>query len=130
MTTFVYIARHPTLPRFKIGVSGNPLQRIATLKATLVGMLPGDRCDEKILHAKFSAYALGAEWFQDCPKIRRYIYRNAKRFRGTELPDLIALFARVSPLTHARLREEAETNHRPIGAQVRVILEERYGGAT
>lgn len=59
----------------KIGISGDPMGRLASLQTghagrlRLVGTMPGTRHDEKRLHQRFAGVRLRGEWFRRTPEI-------------------------------------------------------------
>jgi hypothetical protein len=59
----------------KIGYSVNPATRLVTLQGAhferlhLVGVTPGSRWDEELLHKKLNRFALGHEWFEPAPEV-------------------------------------------------------------
>jgi hypothetical protein len=68
---FVYFAERDGL--IKIGTSANVPQRMRTLRATLLALKPGGREMERQMHRTFAQWAVGGEWFEDCPELRVFI---------------------------------------------------------
>lgn len=73
MSGFVYFAKYRSLPRCKIGFSHDPVWRARALNAVLLGLIHGDREEEKRIHKRFSRFSIGGEWFKDVPSLRKYI---------------------------------------------------------
>ncbi len=83
----VYFARINDDGPIKIGFSFNLRQRVYSLRAEfgqnlkIIGTIDGDRKVEKALHKRFSAVALGQEWFDPAPELLQYISCHADPFR-------------------------------------------------
>lgn len=78
----VYFARRGKL--IKIGWSRNVRYRVSELKAKLIGTVPGDRAEEKALHARFAHLRVRGEWFKKDEELLNYIRDSAQ----THEPDL------------------------------------------
>ena len=63
----------------KIGVAANVFKRLAQyrthdpIRLRLVGLIDGDRADEKRLLGRFSEYRLHGEWFRPGPQLVEFI---------------------------------------------------------
>lgn len=77
----VYFARRGKL--IKIGWSRNVRYRVSELKAKLIGTVPGDRAEEKVLHARFAHLRVRGEWFKKDEELLNYIRNSAQ----THEPD-------------------------------------------
>jgi hypothetical protein len=82
----VYFAEKDGL--IKIGYSADPTQRAKTLRARLLGVMPGGRRMERVMHSTFDAYRSHGEWFN--PGVRLVVFVEAlgcDGFRIEGLPD-------------------------------------------
>ncbi len=79
MIYFVYNKNHDAI---KIGFSESPYERIKEIQRNcldqlkMIGTMPGDRNDEKSLHARFSEIRIRFEWFQNTPELMEFINNN------------------------------------------------------
>lgn len=75
---FVYAMQRTSDGAIKIGCSRDPVRRQETLSRNgaplvLLAYARGSYDSEKRAHIELAAYALGGEWFQDAPAVRRWI---------------------------------------------------------
>lgn len=72
----VYFARRGRL--IKIGWSRNVRHRISTLKAELIGCVPGGCTEERIIHSRFDHLRFRGEWFKPGEDLLKYIQEEAQ----------------------------------------------------
>jgi hypothetical protein len=78
----VYFAQRDGL--IKIGWSTNVHSRISTLRAKLIGAIPGDKKTENVLHKRFARFRVHGEWFKADKSLLAYIRDEAQ----SHAPDL------------------------------------------
>jgi len=77
----VYFIEAPSACLIKIGTTLNVAGRLKALRGgspvplRFLGCIEGDSSQEQKLHARFADYRKHGEWFQDVPKLRRFIAR-------------------------------------------------------
>lgn len=79
---WVYFMYDPEIDQVKIGQSGNPMQRLASIKAEhpsaeILAMIPA-HLTERELHTRFDEYRRTGEWFELTDEIREYIEESQK----------------------------------------------------
>ena len=130
MKDFVYFARSGN--SVKIGRSANPLQRTASLRIQLIGVLKGGQ-KETELHLKFEKFRAGGEWFRFSPEIESYIQSSgaAENIKSLTFPAsgiIHQVLIKLEPKFFAQIEKIAKSEKRKPGPMV-VILLERYFAA-
>lgn len=71
---YVYVLRRRIDGAFKVGHTREPKLRYQQLRSAhgpieMVAIMPGSATDERRLHERFNASALGGEWFASSPEL-------------------------------------------------------------
>lgn len=75
----IYFVQSAASDLIKIGFTGRAHQRFKSLRATekaeimVLGIMAGDKADEKKLHARFADFRVRGEWFSKCVAIEMFI---------------------------------------------------------
>lgn len=71
----IYFILNTRRKAIKIGYSAQPRSRLSGLQTsspdhlTILGVCPGEVCDEKALHSRFEHIHIRGEWFKDCAEL-------------------------------------------------------------
>ncbi len=74
----VYFAQRASDGLIKIGWSRNVKYRMMEVRAKVIGAIPGERPEEKVLHARFAHLRVEGEWFKPELELVTYIYADAQ----------------------------------------------------
>ena len=107
----VYFAQRRKGGLIKIGFSRNVKPRMQTIRAKVIGAVPGERSVEKKMHKLFAHLRVRGEWFRPEKELMEYISDNAQ---GHE-PDLtdVQTAIRVPMSWLVRLDKIAEQRSQP-----------------
>jgi hypothetical protein len=74
----VYFAQRASDGLIKIGWSRSVKIRMSAVQAKVIGAVPGERAEEKVLHDRFARLRVHGEWFKPDPELMDYIQTEAQ----------------------------------------------------
>ncbi len=74
----VYFAQREADGLIKIGWSRSVKLRMSAIRAKVIGAVPGERAEEKVVHAKFAHLRVKGEWFRPGEELLEYIRTEAQ----------------------------------------------------
>jgi hypothetical protein len=120
----VYFARGLSSGNIKIGVSADPLRRIATIgrqngeEMELLAVIPGSYHKEHQTHIQFSKFNLYGEWFEPAQEIFDFIdslphsNRLCRRPSAKYYDNEKKIVVKLDKETYGRLQDAANDNNR------------------
>ncbi len=144
MTDFVYLIHDDFSKAYKIGVSSNPIARLANLQTAsargnlkLVATIKGSYSLEEHLHSTFSKYRLNGEWFEDHKDILKFfgnpepyvdVHKDFKVDQKTKCKNItkIAVFFMENP----KLLEGFESNCDSNGNNIYISFKGKFDQQT
>ena len=107
----VYFAQRKAGGLIKIGWSRSVKLRLGSVRAKMIGAIPGGRSEEKVIHKRFARLRVRGEWFRPSRELTMYIQNMAQDHEPDS--ETATTMVRLPKLWFKRLDKLAEGRSQP-----------------